>query len=61
MEDTNEAINENNLSPIQYLLIGNIDTNKIITEYSSSSNANEIKKENKSNFFKTKQIAIKKI
>ena len=45
MEETSEAINENNLSPIKYLLIGNVDTNKIITEYSSTSNANEIKKE----------------
>ncbi len=45
MEDTTEAINENNFSRIKYLLIGNVDTKKIMTEYSSTSNANEIKKE----------------
>ena len=33
MEDTAEAINENNFSPIKYLLIGDVDTNKIMTEY----------------------------
>ena len=60
MEDTNEAINENNLSPIQYLLIGNIDTNKIITEYSSSSNANEIKKEINQIFSKLSKSQSKK-
>jgi hypothetical protein len=32
-------------TPIQYLLIGNISTNKIITEFSSTINSSKIKKE----------------
>ncbi len=48
MEDSNDIINENNeniFPPIKYVLIGNIDTDKIITEYSSTNNASQIKKE----------------
>ena len=46
-----EKINDNledlteNTTPIQYLLIGDISTNKIITEYSSTINSAQIKKE----------------
>ena len=46
-----EKINDNsedlaeNTTPIQYLLIGDISTNKIITEYSSTINSTQIKKE----------------
>ena len=46
-----EKINDNledlteNTTPIQYLLIGDISTNKIITEYSSTINLAQIKKE----------------
>ena len=39
MENQIEAL------PIQYLLIGNVSSNKIITEFSSTNNANQIKKE----------------
>jgi len=45
MEDSTEPMNDNNIPPIRYLLIGDIDTNKIITEYSSSNNSSQIKKE----------------
>ena len=46
MEDSLEILEENNNTPpIKYLLIGNIDSNKIITEYSSTGEANEIKSE----------------
>ena len=48
MEDSLDVMNENNeniFPPIKYLLIGDINTNKIITEYSCTSNANQIKKE----------------
>ena len=48
MEDSNDIINENNeniFPPIKYVLIGNIDTDKKITEYSSTNNASQIKKE----------------
>ena len=44
VNDNLDDLNENS-SPIQYLLIGNIFTNKIITEYSSTINASKIKKE----------------
>lgn len=46
-----EKINDNsedlaeNTTPIQYLLIGDISTNKIITEFSSTINSSQIKKE----------------
>ena len=46
-----EKINDNledlteNTTPIQYLLIGDISTNKIMTEYSSTINSAQIKKE----------------
>ena len=60
MEDTAEAINENNFSPIKYLLIGDVDTNKIMTEYSSTSNANEIKKEINQIFSKVCKTQLKK-
>ena len=60
MEDTTEAINENNFSRIKYLLIGNVDTKKIMTEYSSTSNANEIKKEINQIFAKECKTQLKK-
>ena len=60
MEDTAEAINENNFSPIKYLLIGDVDTNKIMTEYSSTSNSNEIKKEINQIFSKVCKTQLKK-
>ena len=60
MEDTAEAINENNFSPIKYLLIGDVDTNKIMTEYSSTLNSNEIKKEINQIFSKVCKTQLKK-
>ena len=60
MEDIAEAINENNFSPIKYLLIGDVDTNKIMTEYSSTSNSNEIKKEINQIFSKVCKTQLKK-
>ena len=60
MEDTAEAINENNFSPIKYLLIGDVDTNKIMTEYSSTPNSNEIKKEINQIFSKVCKTQLKK-
>ena len=60
MEDTAEDKNENNFSPIKYLLIGDVDTNKIMTEYSSTSNANEIKKEINQIFSKVCKTQLKK-
>ena len=45
MEDPIDALNDNSLPPIKYLLIGDVVTNKIITEYSSSNNSSQIKKE----------------
>lgn len=44
VNDNLDDLNENS-SPIQYLLIGNIFTNKIITEFSSTINSPKIKKE----------------
>ena len=47
MEKENDNLDDltQTSSPIQYLLIGNIFTNKIITEFSSTINASKIKKE----------------
>lgn len=47
MENNNDNIDELNetSTPIQYLLIGDISTNKIITEFSSTINSAQIKKE----------------
>ena len=44
INDNLEDLNENT-TPIQYLLIGDISTNKIITEFSSTINSSQIKKE----------------
>ena len=60
MEDPIDALNENSLPPIKYLLIGDVVTNKIITEYSSSGDANRIKKEINQIFAKICKSQIKK-
>ena len=60
MEDPIDALNENSLPPIKYLLIGDVVTNKIITEYSSSSDSNRIKKEINQIFTKICKSQIKK-
>ena len=60
MEDPIDALNENSLPPIKYLLIGDVLTNKIITEYSSSSDSNRIKKEINQIFAKICKSQIKK-
>ena len=63
MEDSLDVMNENNdniFPPIKYLLIGDIDTNKIITEYSSTNNANQIKKEINQIFNKISKSQSKK-
>lgn len=44
INDNLEDLNENT-TPIQYLLLGDISTNKIITEFSSTINSSQIKKE----------------
>ena len=60
MEDPIDALNDNSLPPIKYLLIGDVVTNKIITEYSSSGDANRIKKEINQIFAKICKSQIKK-
>ena len=60
MEDPIDALNDNSLPPIKYLLIGDVVTNKIITEYSSSSDSNRIKKEINQIFTKICKSQIKK-
>ena len=60
MEDSTEPMNDNNYPPIRYLLIGDIDTNKIITEYSSTGDSNQIKKEINQIFAKICKSQIKK-
>ena len=60
MEDSLEVLNENTLPPIKYLLIGDVVSNKIITEYSSSGDSNQIKKEINQIFAKICKIQIKK-
>ena len=61
MEDSLEILEENNNTPpIKYLLIGNIDSNKIITEYSSTGEANEIKSEINQIFKKICKTQIRK-
>ena len=60
MEDPIDALNDNSLPPIKYLLIGDVVTNKIITEYSSSSDSNRIKKEINQIFAKICKSQIKK-
>ena len=60
MEDPIDALNDNSLPPIKYLLIGDVATNKIITEYSSSGDSNRIKKEINQIFTKICKSQIKK-
>ena len=60
MEDPIDALNENSLPPIKYLLIGDVVTNKIITEYSSTGDSNQIKKEINQIFAKICKSQIKK-
>ena len=60
MEDPIDTLNENSLPPIKYLLIGDVVTNKIITEYSSSGDSNRIKKEINQIFAKICKSQIKK-
>ena len=60
MENSKDATNEDIDPPIKYLLIGNIDSNKIITEYSSSNHSNQIKKEINQIFSKLSKTQIKK-
>ena len=60
MEDSLDVLNENTLPPIKYLLIGDVVSNKIITEYSSSGDSNQIKKEINQIFAKICKIQIKK-
>ena len=47
MEEKDDNLDDltENETPIRYLLIGDISTNKIITEFSSTVNAAQIKKE----------------
>ena len=60
MENSKDKTNEDIDPPIKYLLIGNIDSNKIITEYSSSNHSNQIKKEINQIFSKLSKTQIKK-
>ena len=60
MEDSLDILEDNNLPPIKYLLIGNIDSNKIITEYSSTGEANKIKSEINQIFKRISKIQTKK-
>lgn len=60
MENSKDTTNEDIDPPIKYLLIGNIDSNKIITEYSSSNHSNQIKKEINQIFSKLSKTQIKK-
>ena len=59
MENSKDKTNEDIDPPIKYLLIGNIDSNKIITEYSSSNHSNQIKKEINQIFSKLSKTQIK--
>ena len=60
MEDSLDILEDSNLPPIKYLLIGNIDSNKIITEYSSTGEANKIKSEINQIFKRISKIQTKK-
>ena len=60
MEDPIDVLNENIFPPIKYLLIGDIVSNKIITEYSSSNDSNQIKKEINQIFAKICKTHMKK-
>ena len=60
MEDSLDILEDSNLPPIKYLLIGNIDSNKIITEYSSTGDANKIKSEINQIFKRISKIQTKK-
>ena len=60
MENSKDKTNEDIDPPIKYLLIGNIDSYKIITEYSSSNHSNQIKKEINQIFSKLSKTQIKK-
>ena len=60
MEDSLDILEDSNLPPIKYLLIGNIDSNKIITEYSSTGDADKIKSEINQIFKRISKIQTKK-
>ena len=60
MEDPIDVLNENSFPPIKYLLLGDVVTNKIITEYSSTGESNQIKKEINQIFAKICKSQIKK-
>ena len=60
MEDSLDILEDSNLPPIKYLLIGNIDSNKIITEYSTTGEANKIKSEINQIFKRISKIQTKK-
>ena len=60
MEDPIDVLNENSFPPIKYLLLGDVVTNKIITEYSSTGDSNQIKKEINQIFAKICKSQIKK-
>ena len=60
MEDSLDILEDSTLPPIKYLLIGNIDSNKIITEYSSTGDANKIKSEINQIFKRISKIQTKK-
>ena len=60
MEDPIDVLNESSFPPIKYLLLGDVVTNKIITEYSSTGDSNQIKKEINQIFAKICKSQIKK-
>ena len=60
MEDSIDVLNESSFPPIKYLLLGDVVTNKIITEYSSTGDSNQIKKEINQIFTKICKSQIKK-
>ena len=60
MEDPLDVLNESSFPPIKYLLLGDVVTNKIITEYSSTGDSNQIKKEINQIFAKICKSQIKK-
>ena len=60
MEDPIDVLNESSFPPIKYLLLGDVVTNKIITEYSSTGDSNQIRKEINQIFAKICKSQIKK-
>ena len=60
MENSLNMIKENYIFPIKYILIGNVDSNEIITEYSSLSDSEQIKKEVNQIFKKVCKTQTKK-